>query len=210
MYYIYIDYTDNFIPFYVGIGTKFRIKQNKRNRKHTFISNKYGFNRKIIKVKSQEYACKLEIELIKYLKLNYCKNKDNHFACNFTDGGEGTVGCKASKETKEKMSKFRKGKCRSEEIKKKISNSHKGKILTEDHKKNISKNKIGKKLKISEENRKKKSERSKNNKYRSGKKHSEETKAKMSESSKIKNARYLLQEPLTPYNYAKFPQRADK
>jgi hypothetical protein len=158
-YYVYMDYTNDFIPFYVGKGKLHRIKQKRRNKKHTNISNIYGFNREIIEVESEQAAFELEIKLIKDLKLNYCKNKDNHFACNFTYGGEGSSGREVSPTTRKKISEKlienpikligeknpMYGKHHNEDSLRKMSEKLTGRKQSEDHKKNKAKALTGKK-----------------------------------------------------------------
>ena len=133
---------------------------------------------------------------------------DDRVGYNKTYGGGG---CRATKETKKKMSEARKGKTLSEETRKKLSEINKGKIMSEETRKKISKNcgshrpevrkkiseaekgrifseehrkKIGEAHKgktLSEEHRKKLSESLK------GKHHSEETRMKISEAKKGEN-----------------------
>jgi group I intron endonuclease len=74
---------------------------------------KYGWEniKHIIMVDNISYseACEKEQALIKKYKTN-CKRYGNDYGYNMTDGGEGTLGHKVSKETKLKMSKARTGK----------------------------------------------------------------------------------------------------
>lgn len=50
MFFVYVDWTKELTPrpFYVGKGNENRIKDFKRNRKHTAIKNKISFKQKII------------------------------------------------------------------------------------------------------------------------------------------------------------------
>jgi len=91
---------------------------------------------------TENEAKQKEIELItKY-------NTRNHkFGYNITPGGEGFsgkdnpwYGKHHSEETKQKMSKDRKGKPKSESWRKKISESEKGKVVSEETKRKMSKN----------------------------------------------------------------------
>jgi hypothetical protein len=86
--------------------------------------------------------------------------------------GKPNLGCKASKETKLKMSLARKGILKTEEHKRKISEANKGKKLSKEHKKKLSIFHTG--LKLSKETRNKMSLASR------GHKNTVETKKKMS------------------------------
>lgn len=125
-HYVYLDYTNDFFPFYCGKGNLVRVNNKKRNRKHTSISKKYGFNREFIEVESEEFAFLLEIKMIADLKLNFNKYPENLLACNFTDGGEGVSGSVCSEETRKKMSKANIGKKLSDETRKKMSKAQIG------------------------------------------------------------------------------------
>ena len=114
---------------------------------------------------------------------------------NLTDGGEGFIGLKRSKEQIEKHRKAIKGKKASEETKNKISKSSLGKKKSLEHRKNISKGLKGIKLslkhikKISESNKGKNlSEEHKKiiSNFHKGRLTSEETKIKMSLANKNK------------------------
>lgn len=106
MFYLYIDRrNDNNSIIYVGIGTKSRVKNMHRNRYHVAIKNKIGINREII-LSSADYGWILiqEILAIKYYNTyNGC----NSNGCNFTKGGEGTLGLnpytRMSEETKKQL-----------------------------------------------------------------------------------------------------------
>lgn len=194
--------SDNSI-FYVGIGVKFRPYRKSRRSLHwNRIVNKYGL---IIEIKhtvdTWEEAAILEKKYISEIgRIDQGKGT----LVNYTDGGDGTLGCKwnigrkASEETKIKQSislKGRKphqntidanklvnrkgqglGKIISDETRKKISDSKKGTIATKEHK-----HKVSQKLKgriISDYTRQRSSE------VNTGRKVSEETKRKLSESAK--------------------------
>lgn len=158
-YFVYVDLTkDENIPFYVGRGTKRRIKCLKRNKYHDNIANKHGINRFIIQCNSLEQSKQREKYLIEFLHTftnDICSHK---FASNFTLGGEGTIGQIFSIESRQKMSE-----------------SHKGKKCSEETKLKMSQNNATKRPDV----RKKISESNKGNK------HSEESKRKMSEIQKI-------------------------
>ena len=42
LYYGYIDFVDEGIPFYIGIGSLKRVKDMRRNKRHTRVAKKYG------------------------------------------------------------------------------------------------------------------------------------------------------------------------
>lgn len=108
--YLYIDFTNDNIPFYVGVGLQSRIDNYKkcaRNNKHWIISKKYGCNRQSFEMKNREEASMFEKKLIKVLKTNYKIHSNNEYAANGSNGGE-IVGkeqltnMRKSKDTKEK------------------------------------------------------------------------------------------------------------
>ena len=117
---------DNNDVFYVGIGSKKRTTSKRsRNPFWKNIVNKHGFKVEIIEeVDSWEEACEKEQFWIKYYGR---KNINEGNLVNMTDGGEGTFGRKFSDETKNKISKSKKGQKLAEETKNKISESNKGK-----------------------------------------------------------------------------------
>lgn len=106
-----------------------------------------------------------------FLEQHFIQKFDTrHNGYNSTDGGEGTVDFKFSKESRERMSKAKRGRTFSEEHKKKLSEAHlgktspmKGKSVPEDVRKRISDSMSGKNhpfygMKRSEETRRKMSE----------------------------------------------------
>jgi len=176
--------------FYVGISktTRRAFDRNGRNPHWYNIVNKVGYSVNIIH-KDIDYkeAKNIEILLIEKYGRN---NLGLGNLVNMTDGGEGCLGVIVSEDTRQKMSKARKGKPLSEETRVKMSEANKGKTLSEDTRKKISeagkgrivseetRHKIGKKHKgkiLTEEIREKIS------KKHIGKTHSEETRVKMSE-----------------------------
>ena len=66
------------------------------------------------------------------------KNRGNKLT-NCTEGGDGALGCKQTKEMVEKRAEKIRGVPRPQEVRDKISKSHMGKQKTEEHCKNISK-----------------------------------------------------------------------
>lgn len=122
---------------------------------------------------------------------------DRLFGYNLTKGGEGTVGFKFTKESKDKMSKTKKGKPCSQEHKQKISKTSKGRIFSQEHKKKlsnaaknrkpISKETINKIRQTKIKNQTDKHSEKTKEKMRQvnlGRKHSEESKNKMREIAK--------------------------
>jgi len=159
--------------------------------------NKYGFKNHLIEVidtfyGNSNYASGKEIFWIRSYMSNSKKWKKHYNiidGLNMTDGGEGMLGYKYSDESREKMSKSRKGKPKyklrgrplSEETKRKLSekaklrpNPNKGKKYSEERKKKIGLSKIG-------------------NKYMLGKKHSDETREKMKISKSKISGKPILQ-----------------
>lgn len=98
--FIYIDYRlDTNEPFYVGKGTKFRIKRMKRNERWNRIYKKHGARREVVLgSRDPDFICEEEIRLIRELK-----TREYHGGANFTDGGEGTLGWQPSIETRQHM-----------------------------------------------------------------------------------------------------------
>lgn len=142
-YYVYIHRrkTDERV-FYVGKGFGDRYKYTtSRNRHWHNITNKHGFFAELVIDGLQDwYAKEIEMQTISF----YGKES----LCNATDGGEGCQGFKHSKESKNKMSAWQKGRKLpdwhiqklkqkpkvSDETRKKLSNIHKGKIVSLDTK----------------------------------------------------------------------------
>lgn len=140
--------------FYIGIGDN--------NIKYERAYSKYGRNfywnniinatdfkvEIIIDNLTWEEACGKEREFIKFYGR---KDLGLGTLSNMTDGGDGALGYKHTKEGLEKLSKSHQGVPRSEETKIKISKSHKGKpspkrgtVLSQEWKDNISKAQTGK------------------------------------------------------------------
>jgi hypothetical protein len=183
---------DNGVVFYVGIGSSeeraFSTKQRNKYWKSTVA--KYGYVVEILYNNiSWEEACKKEIELIKFYGR---KDLEEGTLCNMTDGGDGVsnlnkesrkkisdkiklvkpsgfLGHKHSKETKQKLSEFRKGNNyslgnkMSEEEKEKRKKRMTGRTVSDETKKKLSESKKG--FKMSEEQKKKISESRKGKKY---------------------------------------------
>jgi len=127
--------------FYIGIGIKNRPYDSGRNPYWNNIVNKYGYTVKIVAENlSWKVACKLEIHLIKkYGRKDLGLGK----LVNMTNGGDGSIGAKWSKESRIKLSKLNLGRTLSKETKEKLRIANTGKIRSEQTKLNISKAHIG-------------------------------------------------------------------
>jgi len=128
--------------FYIGIGNIKR-PYNKRMRSKFWnrIVNKHGYVIEIIHTNlSWKEACELEKE---YISLYGRLDLKNGILCNMTNGGEGANGVIVSKETKDKLSKIRKGRKQSKEWIKNRANSLRGNKLTIEHKDKLRKIKLG-------------------------------------------------------------------
>lgn len=126
-YYTYLHLRgDNKVPFYVGKGQKKRgWDRRQRNRHWRFIADKVGFDVQVVKRFSEEArAHECERLLIK------CYREVGVELANYTDGGEGASGHRASEDTRRKLSRISKERCRNhprrDEWLAKISASRKG------------------------------------------------------------------------------------
>jgi group I intron endonuclease len=90
------------------------------------------------KLELKKILCEREIYWIGIDKTYISK-----FGYNMTKGGDGRVGIPHTKETKEKISKSTKGRIHSQETKLKMSESAKGKIISDEQRKSISKTLTG-------------------------------------------------------------------
>jgi hypothetical protein len=129
---VYIHKTlDTNEVFYVGIGkNKSRaFSTSNRNKHWNNIVKKHGFYYDIVfEDLTWEDCCKLEIQLIS----EYGRKIDGGLLCNISLGGDGVLGLVHSKETREKMSKSRKGIKFSDDHRRKISEANKLKNLSEE------------------------------------------------------------------------------
>ena len=126
--------------FYIGKGTGNRAKDtNNRNKYWRNVAAKHGFKAVILVNNiSEDKAFELEKEFIRQI------GREN--LVNLTDGGDGVSGLAHSEETRQKISKAKKGKKspnfgkqHSAETRQKISKAKKGKQLSEEHRAKISK-----------------------------------------------------------------------
>ena len=120
-------------PFYIGIGSDNAYKRaystDSRNKHWQNITNKYPYEVDILLDNISTVDAKLkEIEFIKLYK----RRLDGGTLCNITLGGEGANGLVRTKENKDKLSKFFKGKKRPKEVGEKISLKLKGRKLNSD------------------------------------------------------------------------------
>lgn len=151
-YYVYIHRRkDSNEVFYIGISRQekyFRVNtKTGRNPIWNNIVNKYGFIGEVLYSNlSKSEACLIEKALIKsYGRINI----NSGVLANLTAGGDGSVDCPKSIETKNKMSRARLGKPLSEDTKNKMSATRKGKKATDETKAKLSliaKNKFSKKI----------------------------------------------------------------
>lgn len=104
-FYIYIHYTLDNIPFYVGKGTKNRcLHKSNRSKWWNNIINKYGYYIEIQEINLNEDECfQKEIYWIEYFGR---KELNKGTLINLTNGGEGVSGRIYTEEEKELKSKF--------------------------------------------------------------------------------------------------------
>lgn len=99
-HYVYVHFTkDELRPFYIGKGIGARLnRKNSRNRWWHFVVEKHGFVSDVLKeFDTHEEALLYEVEMIAFFK------SEGMQLVNLTNGGEGSVGVKASEETKRKI-----------------------------------------------------------------------------------------------------------
>jgi hypothetical protein len=108
-YFIYTDKTNDGHIFYIGMGKIERLSKYSRNKYHKSISKEYGINRYII------YACndykqlkEMEVYFIRIYNTYWYENQDKK-VCNFTKGGDGTVGLIFSEDHRRKISESNSG-----------------------------------------------------------------------------------------------------
>src|SRR3990167_3975218 len=129
-YFGYVDYTldDPQRPFYIGIGNFKRVNQMKRNRKHSNVVKQYG-QRRVVELMCDDWAVAKAWEIgsisaYETFTTSWCFTSG--LGCNFTKGGDGTVGLKHTLLTRAMMSELRKGTHPSEETRRRIGLSKLG------------------------------------------------------------------------------------
>ena len=204
----YLHLTPDLVPFYVGKGTKKRMRDfYGRNSSHQSVVSEYGRKnilKTFIECSDENTALDLEVGLIKCLKRMGVKLANHN-----RGGTRGNVGFKHSKESVEKMQKAKKGKrCspatefkkghvpvnlgvpHSDETRKKISEAIKVSMADPARREINRQAMLGKTYRKgstqSEETRRKISEANKGNTYRRGQKCTEEQKIRMSKAVKGK------------------------
>ena len=91
-FHVYVDWTreKNPRPFYVGKGLLKRVGLSVRNKHHSHVSAKHGFDRRIIlETFEEQEAFEEEIRLIKELATCVYDSNYNGIGCNYTWGGDG-------------------------------------------------------------------------------------------------------------------------
>ena len=131
VWFVYVDYTDDGRPFYVGKGTYKRVHTRERNNDHwKSIRDKHGWRREVV------YGTKYEDAAYEYEAFLIAEHNTFHgWGANHTAGGScGQTGLKRSEETRWKLREshlgktpWNKGKPQSEEHRRKNSESRKGK-----------------------------------------------------------------------------------
>lgn len=133
--YIHKRATDGKI-FYVGKGSKNRLKSNQqRNKWWHNVVNKHGFNAEIIQeFDNEDLAFSYEKELIEILI------KNNETLVNIKDGGKGGKGFSHSNEAKEKISEAGRNRIWKQESKDKISKTLTGSTFSRKRKRKFPSN----------------------------------------------------------------------
>lgn len=166
---------DTLVPFYIGIGSDLHFKRafskSSRNKHWNSIVAVIDYRVEILlKDLTWEEACKKEIQ---FIKIHGRSDLKLGTLCNWTNGGEGSFGVIMKQETKNKISKKKKGQNagipKSQEHNFKNSEAHKGIPRSEEAKQKMSKSHTG--LHIGDKN------------IMFGKKHTEESKRKNRESN---------------------------
>lgn len=105
MFFVYVDYTDDGQPFYVGKGTTHRVKQMERNQHHDRVAAKHGCRREVVLETPFEFeAFNREIRLVAELHTFTRDPLWNGIGTNHTIGGEGPTGKVVSAEGRARMS----------------------------------------------------------------------------------------------------------
>ena len=138
MYLVYVYYSADWVPYYVGKGNKRRprhphskVKVTPADAEHTQL---FYFD-------EEWKAFECEVQLISF----WGRKCDGGTLLNLTVGGPGKPGHKCSPKTIERMRKAHKGKVISKEQREKISRTLKGRPLSEETKRKMSASRLGKK-----------------------------------------------------------------
>ena len=138
MYLVYIYYSDDWTPYYVGKGNKRRpshphskVKVKAADAEHT----------QLFYFAEEWIAFECEQELINF----WGRQSDGGCLLNRSLGGPGTPGYKHTPETIEKMRRTHTGKVISQEQREKISRTLKGRSLSLETRIKMSKSRLGKK-----------------------------------------------------------------
>jgi hypothetical protein len=181
-FYVYVDFTSDHVPFYVGKGNDKRIKDFRRSKKHKNVSNKHDMYRRIVLDTSDEQqAFSYEKLLIARLHTFIDDPEAPRIACNFTIGGEGAPN--PSAETRRKRSEANRGRKlppHSAEAKAKISAASRGRKLPPHSAEAKAKISAAHKNRSEEQKQETKAKLSEANRGRKMPPRSAETKAKMS------------------------------
>lgn len=135
IFFVYVDRTNDGIPYYVGKGVLRRVRMPYRNGKHKYVSIQHGFNRSIEYETSDEFAAfDREQTLIKEYHTFVQDPEATSLACNYTLGGDGVSGLKWSSDSIEKVKIQWKGR-----------NNRRGVKLPPETRQKMSENKLGEK-----------------------------------------------------------------
>ena len=103
MWYVYVDYTRDRLPFYIGKGNLKRVQLFERNAKHAAVRKKHGHLRMIVfETASEREAFNHEIYLIRTLK-TFQGDYPDTLASNFTRGGDGPTGYRHTEATLQRL-----------------------------------------------------------------------------------------------------------
>lgn len=123
--------------FNIGKGLEGRSRSTNRNHKWHAIVKRFGFRVEVcVGPLTNEEVCAWEIENIALMgtfSTNHSHDDPNDIGCNFTKGGEGTVGRLVSSETREKISAAQRGEL----------SSWYGRKHTDESKRKVSEKKLG-------------------------------------------------------------------
>lgn len=138
-FFAYEDWTTETHPrcFYCGIGTIRRARDLNRNNKHKHVKRHFGIDRRIVaEFEMWTLAQQWEVDAIHRHNTFYKDNQE--LGCNFTRGGDGCVGYKHSKRTKQHLSQVLTRRVVSDETRAKQRVLNTGRRLSESAKKKCS------------------------------------------------------------------------